>query len=314
MNDRHLVSVIMSVYNEIPEYLDLAVESILHQTYENIEFLIADDGSGQEAAAALDEVARRDPRIHLFRHENTGLSTALNHLIRQSHGAFVARQDSDDISEPDRIEQQVSYSAGHPEVMLLGTGCLLIDAQGKVLHRQRVKTRPQTLRRLLRRTNQFVHGSVMFRAEVFQGQMYYWGFRHAEDYDLFLRIAERFPVANIDLPLYRYRIYPQSISVSRSHEQIFMGMIAREGDRLRRKGTPEQWNDEIYERIAATMNTPLHFRRLDSSVCTAQGRNLLLLGKKTEARRMFWRAFASTPGYRELWRVLRSLLPGRYVR
>jgi glycosyltransferase involved in cell wall biosynthesis len=313
MNARPLVSVIMSVYNEIPEYLNLAVESILHQTYENIEFLIADDGSTPEMAVALDAAARLDPRIHLIRHENLGLTESLNHLIRQTHGAFVGRQDSDDISEPDRIRQQVSFFADRPKLMLLGTGCLLIDAQGKVLHRQRVKTRPRTLKRLLRHTNQFVHGSVMFRTDVFNYHMYYEDFRYAEDYDLFARIADRFPVANINLPLYRYRINPESISVSKSREQLFMGMIVREAARLRSKGNSIHWSPETFELISNTLKTPLHRRHLECLVFGAQGRINNLAGRKAEARRMYWRAFASYPSPQALWWLLRSLIPWRYV-
>jgi len=313
MNVRPLVSVIMSVYNEVPEYLNLAVESILRQTYENIEFLIADDGSAPEAATVLDDISRRDPRIHLIRHENFGLTESLNHLIRQTHGAFVARQDSDDISEPDRIRQQVSFFADRPNLMLLGTGCLLIDAQGRGLHRQRIKTHPRTLRRLLRRTNQFVHGSVMFRTEVFNHHMYYEDFRYAEDYDLFTRIADRFLVANIALPLYRYRINPESISVAKSREQLFMGMVVRKAARLRRKGYPIHWSPETFELISKTLKTPLNRRHLECLVFGAQGRIHNLTGRKAEARRMYWRAFASYPSPRALWWLLRSLIPWRYV-
>lgn len=314
MSVRPLVSVIMSVYNERPDYLDLAVKSILGQTYDNLEFLIMDDGSGPLTSAALDAVARSDPRIRLFRQENSGLTVALNYLIRQSQSVYVARQDSDDISDPERIEREVFFLGVHPEVMLLGTGCLLIDSQGKVLHRQRVKTRPRTLRRLMSHTNQFVHGSVMFRAKVFLENMYYEEFRYAEDYDLFLRIAGRYSVANIDLPLYRYRINPESISVSKSRQQLLMGMIVREAARLRRQGALVGWSQEGYEHIANSLNTPSHSRLLECSVLTAQGRNLLLAGKKAEARQMFWRAFAFCPGLRGMWRLLRSLLPWRYVR
>ena len=325
MSDRPLVSVIMPVYNECPEYLGLVVDSILCQTYDNLEFLIMDDGSGQETAAALEAIARRDERIRLFRQDNAGLTVSLNQLIRQARGAFIARQDSDDISEPERLQQQITFFAAHPKLMLLGTNCLLIDPQGRVLLRQRVETHPRVLKRQLRRKNQFVHGSVMFRATVFQDKinLYYEGspefgyhetFRYAEDYDLFLRISERFEIANLGLPLYRYRINPEGISVAKSRQQLFMAMVVCEAARLRRNGQRINWSQETYDRIAASLNTPRHQRRLECLVCAGQGRNLLLAGRKAEARRIFWRAFSLSPSPRRLWHLVRSLVPWRWVR
>jgi len=315
MSPSSLVSVIMPVYNERREYLELAVASILRQTHTNIEFLIMDDGSGPETAAALDAVARRDERIRLFRQDNAGLTVSLNRLIRQARGAFIARQDSDDLSEPERFEQQVSFLFAHPELKLLGTACLLIDPRGKVLHRQRILTHPETLRHRMRCNNQFAHGSVMFRSEIFKVEgLYYEEYRYAEDYDLFLRISERHMVANLALPLYRYRINPESISVAKSHQQILMGMVAREAGKLRRKGQEIKWSEETYDRIAASLNTPRHQRRLECLVCAGQGRNLLLAGNKQEARQAFWRAFSLSPSPKRLWHLLRSLMPWRWVR
>ncbi|RJR44255.1 MAG: glycosyltransferase [Deltaproteobacteria bacterium] len=308
MNSRPLVSVIMPVCNDRREYLDLAVESILRQTYDNFELLIMDDGSGPETAAALDAVARRDGRIRLLRQENAGLTKTLNRLIHQAQGTFIARQDADDLSEPDRLERQVSFLTCHPEVMLLGTGCLLIDEAGKILLHHQVKTRPNTLRRLLRRTNQFVHGSVMFRSDIFDKSMYNEEYRYAQDYEFFLRISERHVIANLNLPLYRYRINPASISVAKSREQIFMGMVVREMARRRRQGEliPQ-------ERIIHDLNTPRHRRRVERTFYLTQGRNLFLAGEKAEARRMFWRALAVCPSLRCLWHLLYSLMPGRQV-
>jgi glycosyltransferase involved in cell wall biosynthesis len=315
MSPRPLVSVIMSVFNERAEYLDLAVNSILAQTYAPLEFLIMDDGSDPETAAALAAAARRDPRIRLSRQANAGLTVALNRLIRKAKGAYVARQDSDDLSEPQRLARQVAFLESHPEVMLLGTGALLIDSQGGVLHHQRVEARPALLKRRLHRTNQFVHGSVIFRAGIFNQEFaYHEGCRYCQDYDLFLRIAEHHPVANLDLPLYRYRINPQSISMAKVRQQTLMGMVVREAGRRRRQGRECGGFRETYAEITASLNTPRHQRRLAGLVLTTQARNLLLLGKKAEAQGLFWRALAACPSPARLRHLLLSLLPGRVCR
>jgi glycosyltransferase involved in cell wall biosynthesis len=308
MNSRPLVSVIIPVYNERREYLDLAVGSILSQTYDNFEVLIMDDGSGPETAAVLDVVAQRDGRIRLFRQENAGLTKTLNRLIRQAQGRFIARQDADDLSESERLERQVSFLTCHPEVVMLGTGCLLIDSAGKVLLHHRVKTRPDTLKRLLLRNNQFIHGSVMFRSDIFGEGLYYKEYRYAEDYEFFLRISERHAIANLNLPLYRYRLNPASISVAKSREQIFMGMVVQEMARRRRQGEliPQ-------ERIISSLNTPWQRRRVERTFYLTQGRNHFLAGEKAAAQQMFWRALAVYPSLRCLWHLLHSLMPGRYV-
>jgi glycosyltransferase involved in cell wall biosynthesis len=315
MSPRPLVSVIMSVFNERPEYLELAIASILTQTYAPLEFLIMDDGSGPQTTAALKAAARRNPRIRLSRQENAGLTVTLNRLIRKAKGAYVARQDSDDLSEPQRLERQVAFLESHPQVMLLGSGALLIDPQGGVLHHQRVEARPALLQRRLRRTNQFVHGSVIFRAGVFKEVFgYHEGCRYCQDYDLFLRIAEHYPVANLDLPLYRYRLNPQSISMAKIRQQTLMGMVVREAGRRRRQRRERGASRESYDEIAASLNTPRHQRRLTGQVLTAQARNMLLLGRKTEAQGLFWRALAASPSPARLRHLLLSLLPGRVCR
>jgi len=325
MTDRPLVSVIMPVYNESPEYLGFAVDSILCQAYDNIEFLIMDDGSDPETAAALYAITRGDERIRLFRQKNAGLTVSLNNLIREARGDFIARQDSDDISEPERLQKQVAFFAAHPDLMLLGTDCLIIDSQGKVLHRQRVETRPRILKRRLWSGNQFVHGSVMFSSTLFKDKMnlyyegfpnleYYKIFRYAEDYDLFLRISERYGIANLSTPLYRYRINTNGISLTNAYDQQSMTMVVSEAARLRRKGQIISWSQETYDRIAASLDTPRFRRHLECIVCSGQGRNLLLAGRKAEARKMFWRSLTLSPSIRRLWHLLRSCVPWRWVR
>jgi glycosyltransferase involved in cell wall biosynthesis len=311
---RPLVSVVMSVFNDRPEYLSLAADSILRQTYDNLELLIMDDGSGPETAGALDALTRRDERIRLFRQENAGLPKALNRLIRRAQGRFIARQDGDDISEPERLERQVSFLNRHPQVMLLGTGCLLIDVRGNILLRQRLETRPAALRHRLCQRNQFVHGSVMFRAEIFRHFQYQEECRYAQDYELFLRIAERHAVANLDLPLYRYRLNANSISEKKAFEQQWMAMIISEVARRRRLGEALPWSASSYTRLAASLDTSGQRRRLKFTMFSVQGRNFLLAGNKAEARQMFWRALLLHPGPRGFWRLWRALLPGRHVK
>ena len=106
-NQKALVSVIMSCYNS-EESVEQSVESILNQTYENIEFLIMDDGSTDSTFEILNEFAKINENIRIFKNENNiGLTKSLNLLINYSNGEFIARQDADDISLKTRIEKQM---------------------------------------------------------------------------------------------------------------------------------------------------------------------------------------------------------------
>ena len=106
-NQKALVSVIMSCYNS-EESVEQSIESILNQTYENIEFLIMDDGSTDSTFEILNEFAKINENIRIFKNENNiGLTKSLNLLINYSNGEFIARQDADDISLKTRIEKQM---------------------------------------------------------------------------------------------------------------------------------------------------------------------------------------------------------------
>ena len=256
-----------------------------------------------------------EPRIKIYRQQNMGLTKSLNWLIKRSRGTYIARQDSDDISAPDRIEEQISFLTDNPSVAMIGTGCLLIDSRGRVLRRERVKTRPNTLRRLLLRTNQFIHGSVMIHSDILKASEnpYREECRYAQDYDLFLRISEKHMVANIDRPLYQYRITSKSISTSKIRDQLHVGMIVQKAAQMRRRGMQVKWSKKMYNQIEASLNTPLHRRRLEHLVCTAKGRNLLLTQRITDAQQMFWRAFVTWPAPKTLLRLLWAFKPNKYL-
>lgn len=315
MSNSPTVSVIMAVYNERPDYLKIAVDSILSQTLTDIEFLIVDDGSRPEIADALTRLAAGDVRIRLSHQPNMGLTKTLNNLARMARGKYIARQDSDDYSASNRLEVQVKYMEAHPEIMMLGTSCYVIDAKGKELVRQNVITAPKEIKRKLLRENQFIHGSVMFQREIFDREgLCYEEFRFAEDYELFLRISEGWPVANIDQPLYFYRVNPNSISVARAREQMFMGMVAQEGARLRRAGKIAAWTPEAYSAIVESLKSDSCQTELSLRLSLVEGRNNMLAGRYAEARTIFAKAFIATPSIKLLWHILRTFAGRRMLR
>ncbi len=98
-----MISIIVPVYKDEP-YLRQCVDSILNQTYRDIEVLLIDDGSPDRCGEICDEFAKKDQRIRVFHTENKGLSAARNLGLREAKGEYIGFVDSDDWIEPDMYE------------------------------------------------------------------------------------------------------------------------------------------------------------------------------------------------------------------
>lgn len=128
--DDPLITVALPVYNA-GEFLELAVCSILKQSWTNWELLILDDGSTDSAIMRLDRFA--DPRIRvLCDGQNRGLSSRVNQAVAMAKGSYIARMDQDDICHPDRLAHQLKFLESHPEVDLLATQCVTMDERERI--------------------------------------------------------------------------------------------------------------------------------------------------------------------------------------
>jgi glycosyltransferase involved in cell wall biosynthesis len=113
------VSVVMSVFNS-ELYLKSAIESILNQSYSNLEFIIINDCSTDNSETIIKSF--NDNRIKYIKEfENIGLETALNKNFMLAEGEFIARMDADDIASPDRLKHQVEFLMANGEIDLVGT-------------------------------------------------------------------------------------------------------------------------------------------------------------------------------------------------
>ena len=228
------VTVLMSVYNG-EKYLQEAVDSILGQTFKDFEFLIVNDGSTDKTGKILESY--NDPRIKIINNEkNIGLTKSLNKGLKLARGEYIARQDADDISMPERLEKEVEFLNQNRSAGLVGTDYLIINEKGKVVHIVKCLNGSRELRIKLLEGNQFGHGSVMLRREcIGKVGTYREEFKFAQDYDLCLRIAEVYDVANISEPLYKWRIDSKSISVAKKALQDKYALLAIELAKERRQ-------------------------------------------------------------------------------
>jgi glycosyltransferase EpsE len=120
------VSVVSTVYNGEP-YFDRAIPGILAQTLSDFEFILVDDGSTDRTLERLRDLAARDPRIRVFAPGRLGAAAAYNYGVSQATGEYIARQDFDDRSYPDRLRLQVACLDAHPEIGVVGGYFVQID-------------------------------------------------------------------------------------------------------------------------------------------------------------------------------------------
>jgi len=235
------VSVVMSVYNG-DRYLREAVDSILNQAFTDFEFIIVDDGSTDSTSEILAGYATQDPRIMLVRnHENIGQTKSLNEGLARAQGEYIARQDADDVSLPERLSAQVAFLQENLDVGLVGSAYDLIDAEGDLLCTVHPPCAPDELSSTLPEENCICGASVLFRARCMDSVgLYREQVGPVEDYDLWLRIAERFRVANLANILYRVRFRPDSICVRQLELQTACLKLVKDLARMRRRHGQER--------------------------------------------------------------------------
>jgi glycosyltransferase involved in cell wall biosynthesis len=233
-----IVSVVMSVFNG-EHFVAEAIESILNQTFRDFEFIIIDDGSTDGTADVLERFEKADSRLVVHHHQNQGQVPSLNIGCGLARGRYIARIDGDDVALPERFERQVDYLEHHPQVALVGSSITNIDEKGNYLSTWPLPTGNEEIRERLfeLRDIPFCHVTLVFRAEAFRTvNGYRTAFAPAEDYDLWLRMAERWPLANLPEPLVKVRRRAHSLSFTTARQQVISRLVAWSASAIRRAG------------------------------------------------------------------------------
>jgi glycosyltransferase involved in cell wall biosynthesis len=227
---RPSVSVVMAVC-DAAEYVEGALASLLGQTFQDFECIIVDDGSTDGSEAILARYAKLDARIRVYRQDHGGVIAALNKACRFASGEYLARMDADDVSLPRRLEKQVRFLDTHPTVGVCGTEAMCIDEKGYRVRRSSLRSIPSScLRWRLLFQNPFVHPSIMLRRSILLGQAPFRAAAvHAEDYDLWARLACRTGFAVLPETLLFYRVHRRGVSVQWAGEQEGMAVKIAQG-------------------------------------------------------------------------------------
>jgi hypothetical protein len=224
----------MPVYNA-ETYLAEAVESILAQTLSDIELVAVDDASQDDSRAMLERFAQDDERVRMFTNdENLGVAASRNLGWRSARALYIAVLDADDIALPDRLARQVSFLDANPAVAAVGGAVIGIDSSGRRLGMIRFPVHDRAIQSTLPRRNCFGHSAMTMRRSALEAVGGYAFRGRAEDYALWLRLAERFALANLPEPVTLHRFHPGQTTVLATEKEVAAALALSAAARTRR--------------------------------------------------------------------------------
>jgi GT2 family glycosyltransferase len=290
------ISVLMPVRNG-ERFIAEAVESVLTQSFGNLELVVVDDGSTDSTPEILEQIASRDPRLVIRRREpGHNLTEVRNFAAACARAPLLAPLDADDVALPDRLQSQTEFLATHPEVVLLGGQALLIDGSGREFGKAEYPTTDHDLRVALQKGNQFVHSSTVFRRDAFEAVGgYRTNFEYAEDFDLYLRLAEVGRMANLPNVVVGYRLHGDQETFQKKPEEQAVFSAAASASARARAGGREDPFDDVKIDEAYLIAHGLSKEEITASVvasATWLARTTNRAGDSEGARRLFEGAYA----------------------
>ena len=216
------ISVIMSVHDDAPT-LQAAIDSILTQSFTDLEFIIINDGSRDGTPELL--AAQSDPRVIVLHNATCiGLPASLNRGLAAARGRFIARMDADDVSLPERLAIQHAFLRAHPEIGVCGSYVeKVFPAKGKTKI-VTYPTDPEEARARIHMVCPMAHMTVLARREVYDASGGYNPFyRRAQDVELWGRVALHFDISNVPQPLVRVTSRDRMVNL----RGLFYGTLAR---------------------------------------------------------------------------------------
>lgn len=230
-----LVSVLLPVFNA-EAHVENTIRSVLAQTYRNLQLIVVDDGSTDNSAAIIDRLCDEDDRIHIQKQPNAGMAKTLNRMIRECSTELIARIDADDMAEPNRIESQVRFMQAHQDCNVLGSAVTNVDEDGDPLNVEQYPELHDAIeQRMLSGSGGIIHPSTMLRRRaVLAAGCFAEDCPVVEDQDLWLRMALRGRLHNLQEPLTRYRVHAGNMTFTRqefAREQLLKVLAQARRDR-----------------------------------------------------------------------------------
>lgn len=216
----------MPVYNG-GRFLQASIESIIKQSFTDFDFIIINDGSTDNSKQIIDHLASKDRRVKIINNKtNIGITKSLNQGLAIAQGKYIARQDSDDISQPDRLKNQWLFLENRPDIFLCGTNITLIDSYGSIISNSfGIVSNHNQIAAALPKDNPIFHPTIMFRNENVR---YREKFIYGQDYDLYLNLlTSDKKMANVDQILVQRRYSPATISANQKKRRALFAATAQ---------------------------------------------------------------------------------------
>lgn len=268
-----LVSILMCVYIEPIEYVENAVESIVKQTYRNLEIIIIiDNANRKDVVQYLEEL--NDIRVHYYINEkNLGLATSLNIGLRVCHGKYIARMDADDIAVPERIEQQYIYIKKN-RVDILGGSAYVIDEKGIKIGQIKPPILDKFIQEYIMCGGALPHPTWFAKKSVFQRLEGYREITSIEDYDFLIRgILHGYKFGCLQNTVIYYRRNLKGISQNNKGRQAVLSKLLRLQYREKRIYTLNELTELISEKECEINKMVYYYNAMRKM------RNLLIDGK-----------------------------------
>ncbi len=295
-----VVSVVMSVYNN-GRQLCRSIDSILCQADVSFEFIIVNDGSTDDSSAILAEYARIDSRVRVLEQENQGLTKALIRACTAARGRYIARQDADDWSYPERLSRLASALDAQDSLVLVASWSESVGPQGELLRTHRRSESAEAAKREL--LEQIIgppgHGTAMFRRDAYMRVGGYRpAFYYGQDYDLWLRLALVGDVLYVPAVLYRFEMNDNSISGSNRHIRELYTQALRACHRARLRGDDESEWLTVAQQLPRGPHGGSKGSR--ARTCYFIGR-CLIKQRDSRAVEYLWKAIATRPWFGRAW-------------
>ena len=237
------VSVVIPTYNR-ESFITKAIDSVEAQTYRNVEVVVIDDGSTDNTRSLLER--RYGEKVRYFYQENKGIAAARNTGIRESSGDYIAFLDSDDYWVPEKLERQMELFRKHPEYGMVASQCASVLLDGSF----RDKNRPGKsgwvftdlfIKNFIRTSSAVITRECLDRVGLFDEEL-----KECEEYDLWLRIAAKYPVGFINESLAVYTDNPLGTCIDSLVGRLFRLKVL-EKDYLEKMLPKKLYNRRIAE-------------------------------------------------------------------
>jgi glycosyltransferase involved in cell wall biosynthesis len=250
----------MAVHNSA-KHLEKSVLSILNQSFHDFEFIMINDGSTDESVKIIKKYLDKDNRIKIINNKkNIGLTMSLNKGLQIARGKYIARMDADDIALDNRFQLQYDFLEKNKDIFLVGGSEIFISEDGEPIKINKRLSNERLLLKALERGDSISHPTIMFRNQ--KGARYREKFRYAQDYDFILsQLSKHRRVINIPCPVLKYRMNPDSISLSKRAYQSLFAEKAKLFYKQRRLTGKDDYNsfnpEEIFKTDLSSNNQKL---------------------------------------------------------